>query len=135
MKRGPEAGQGAGVSLANAQAAWGAELPDWVAILAEMADRASQARAGKEIGYSGSVINAVLKRSYNGDLAAVEKAVRGRFMAMTVNCEVLGEIGAHTCLEHQARAKTFSGSSSLRVQLARACKGACPHSRIGRQPL
>ncbi len=80
MKRGPATGAGAGVSMTSAVAAWGEDLPDWVEMLARMADRSSQAAVGREIGYSGSVVNAVLKRSYNGALASVEKTVRGRFM-------------------------------------------------------
>jgi hypothetical protein len=48
---------------------------------------------------------------------------------------VLGEIGAHICLEHQKRARIFSAGSSLRVALARACKGGCPHSRLSRSVL
>ena len=132
MRRGPAAGTGLGVSLSGARAAWGTSLPDWVETLAAMADASSQGKAGRDIGYSGSVVNAVLKGVYNGDLEAVEKAVRGRFMKATVMCPVLGEIAANQCLEHQKRAMQFSAASSLRVQLARACRGGCPHSRIGR---
>lgn len=133
MKRGPETGVGYGLSLANAGESWGADLPDWVVTLAEMADKTSQAAAGRDIGYSGSVVNAVLKRSYKGDLEAVEKAVKGRFMRETVVCPVLGEIGAHICLDHQKRAQSFHSSSSLRVHIARACRSGCPHSRMGRK--
>lgn len=132
MKRGPEEGTGLGVSLSNAEAAWGPDMPDWVRMLAAMADQSSQAQVGRECGYSGSVISAVVKNAYKGDLEAVEKAVRGRFMKEVVACPVLGEIGAHTCLEHQKRAVRFSAGSSLRVAIAKACKGGCPHSRLGR---
>ena len=132
MKRGPQTGSGFGVSMTGATAAWRETMPDWVAMLAEMADAASQAAVGREIGYSGSVVNAVLKATYNGDLGAVEKAVRGRYMKATVLCPVLGEIPANACLEHQKRARTFSAASSIRVAISRACKGNCPHSRLGR---
>lgn len=133
MKRGPQQGQGMGVSLASATAAWGEDMPDWIGLLAELSDQTSQVQVGKEIGYSGSVISSVLKRSYSGDLGAVEKAARGRFMALTVTCPVLGEIAANVCLEHQKRAVRFSHASSHRVQIAKACRGGCPHSRIGRK--
>lgn len=132
MKRGPPAGSAPRVSLANARDSWPEGLPDWLEALARAADRTSQAVAARAIGYSGSVVSSVLKGSYNGDLAAVEKAVRGRFLAATVACPVAGEIGADICLAHQKRAQHFSAGSSFRVEMARACKGGCPHSRIGR---
>lgn len=134
MKRGPQSGSGFGVSLTSATEAWGGDMPDWVHMLAQMADRSSQSAVGKAIGYSPSVVNAVLKRIYNGDMAAVEQAARGRFMAMTVMCPVLGDLAAHKCLDHQKKAVKFSGSSSLRVSLARWCRsGDCPHSRTPRR--
>lgn len=119
-----------GVSAANAAAAWGDAIPDWIVTLAMWCDRSSQNVAGREMSYSGSVVNAVLRKTYKGDLRAIEKAVRGRFMREVVACPVLGEIGAHICLDHQKRAVRFSAGSSLRVALARACKGGCPHSRL-----
>ena len=122
-------------NVLGAREAWGGSLPDWVETLALMSDQSSQRQTEKEIGYSGtgSVVNAVLKASYKGDLAAVEKAVRGRYMRMTVECPVIGDVAANQCLEHQKRAVHFSAGSSLRVALARACRGNCPHSRIGRK--
>lgn len=135
MKRGPQNGAGLGTSMTNATACWGTALPDWVETLARWADQSSQAAVGREINYSDGVVNAVIRNRYTGDLEAVEKAVRGRFMRETVACPVLGDIGAHICLEHQKRAKTFSAGSSMRVALARACKGGCPHSRLPRSVL
>lgn len=122
-------------NVTGARESWGPDIPDWVETLAMMSDQSSQRQAEKEIGYSGtgSVVNAVLKASYKGDLAAVEKAVRGRYMRMTVDCPVIGELAANLCLEHQKRALQFSMGSSHRIALARACRGKCPHSRIGRK--
>ena len=131
MKPGNKGGS-ARVSLANAKASWGDDLPDWVEDMAERADQNSQGQVAKAIGYSGSVVNSVLKRSYNGDFDAVEKAFKGRFQALKVTCPVAGEIGSDICLQHQNRAKTFSAGSSFRVEMARACRGGCPHSRLGR---
>lgn len=135
MKRGPKKGAGTGISAASAAAAWGEAIPDWIVTLAQMCDRSSQAVAAKEIGYSGSVVNAVIRNSYKADIASVEKAVRGRFLREVVACPVLGEIGAHICLEHQKRAVNFSAGSSFRVAIARACRGGCPHSRLTRAAL
>ena len=121
------------VSLRNAREAWGACLPDWVERLAEHADASSQSKVGKRIGYSGSVVNAVLKRRYTGDLGAVEKAVRGALMQDTLMCPVAGEIGGDAWLGHQRRAQgPLQPTSSIRVRLYRMCRsGTCPHSRIG----
>lgn len=135
MKRGPEIGAGFGVSAQAAVTCWGFAMPEWVNMLARMADASSQAQVGKEIGYSGSVVNAVLHNSYIGNLAKVEKAVRGRFMSKTVQCPVLGELAAHTCLQQQKLAGSFSTSSSFRMRMARACKGGCPHSQVGKPQL
>jgi hypothetical protein len=119
--------------MTNAITCWNKALPEWVETLARHADQSSQAAAGRAIGYSDGVVNAVIRNRYNGDLQAVEKAVRGAFMASVVTCPVLGEIGAHICLEHQKRAVTFSAGSSLRVAMAKACRGGCPNSRMGRR--
>lgn len=135
MRRGPEIGAGFGVSANGAATAWGKDMPDWIAMLARMADRSSQTQVGREIGYSGSVVNAVLRNSYKGDLAKVATAVRGRFMSETVTCPVLGEIGAHQCLQHQKLARSFSSGSSLRIRMSKACKGQCPNSQISRPVL
>ena len=125
----------AGTSLSRARTAWGERLPDWVEVLAQQADRTSQGVAGKAMGYSGSVVNAVLGGTYKGSLEAIEKAVRGRFMAQVVDCPILGEIASHICLDHQRKAVNFSMGSSVRVRLARHCKGPCPHSRIGKEQI
>jgi hypothetical protein len=125
----------ADISLQRALAAWGTPLPDWVEALATKSDSSSQNLAGKAVGYSGSVVNAVLAKTYKGDLEAVEKAVRGRFMKQTVACPVLGELASHICLQHQKMAVSFSMGSSFRVRMARACRGVCPNSRIGRPEL
>lgn len=121
-----------GLSRANAEAAWGIGLPDWVGELADYCDAHSQTKAGQRISYSGSAVNSVLKRRYNGDYASVEKAVRGALMQATVECPILGEIGSDACLLHQRKALTFQPTSSMRVQLYKTCRsGGCPHSRMG----
>lgn len=128
MKRGPEAGIRTGTDfLAKAQAAWGADLPDWVEALAEEATRTSGAAAARRIGYSQAVVSHVFARSYTGDLARVADKVRGALMGSTVVCPVLGEIGRDRCLDEQR--KPFSATSSIRSKLFRACRGSCSHAR------
>lgn len=108
--------------------AWGSPVPDWVEALAAEALRTTGAAAAKRIGYSGAVVSQVLRRSYPGDLAAVEERVRGAFMGAVVDCPVLGEIGRDRCLREQDMPCT--GASAMRMRLYHACRSGCPHSRL-----
>lgn len=104
---------------------WGANLPNWVEVLATECDLSNQSTVGKKLGYSGSMVSQVLRKKYKGNLAAVESAVRGNLLQETVNCPVLDSILSSTCLENQR--KPFSASSPQRVQLYHSCNGGCPH--------
>jgi hypothetical protein len=117
--------------LETARAAWGEQIPTWVEALAEEARRTSSAAAATRIGYSAPTVSAVLAKKYRGDLGRVAAKVAGALMGATVDCEVLGEIARDRCLDEQV--KGFSGSSSVRARLFRACRGACPHSRLKRE--
>jgi len=119
------------LATANALAAWGDPLPDWIAALAGECDRTTQKAAGSRIGYSAGVVNAVLKRAYKGDYTAVEQSVRGALMAATVNCPVLGELTTDRCLQQQRQ--PFAAHNPQRIALWRACRTGCAHSRIGRE--
>lgn len=112
-----------------AQAAWSeSPLPEWLLTLAEACDRTSQADVAKQLRYSGTVVNQVLRRKYTGSYAAVEQAVSGAFKAATVRCPVIGDIAAQACLEHQRA--PFAGTNNIRVRLYRACRNGCTHSRL-----
>jgi hypothetical protein len=114
--------------VAKARAAWGDAQPDWVAIVAEEANRTSVKAVADRIGRSSALVSNVIANKYPGDMAAVEELVRGALMGATVACPVLGEIGLLQCLAEQG--KPFSATSSVRSRLYRACRGGCPHSRI-----
>ena len=116
-------------AINRATAGWGAMPPDWVVVLAEECDRTSQRRAAQRIGYSPSAVNQVLSGTYNAGLNAVETAVRGRLMGAAVDCPALGRIGRGDCLDWQAR--PFAAGNRRRVEMYRACRNGCPHSRIG----
>ncbi len=129
--RGPMAGTNSPkLALVNAKEAWGEAVPDWVFMLATACDRTSQNAVAKQLGYSGSVISAVLKHSYIGGYDNVEKTVRGALMAETLDCPVLGDLPQHICLRHQKHAMNGNPTSSMRVQLSRMCRGGCIHSRL-----
>jgi hypothetical protein len=101
--------------------AWGEQISAWQLLLAEMCDKTSQAKIATKLGYSASVISMVLKNKYPGDLKAVETAVQGAFLDVTVECPVLGEIGAHKCISKQ-RARLVA-TSNTNIRLWRACRG------------
>ena len=111
----------------KAQAAWGEQLPDWVAVLAEAADQMGglQAVAGM-IGYSKTAVSLVINSKWKSDLSAVEQAVRGALMDGTVSCPVIGEMALDVCLGHQ-KAPLMSHSPQ-RILFARACLG-CGQAR------
>lgn len=111
-----------------ASAAWGADLPDWVARLAEECRAASQNKVAARMNRSASLVSAVLRNKYAGDLTAVEEIVRGLFFSKTVECPALGEISSATCRDWMQAATRFSNINSERVRMYRACRG-CPRMK------
>lgn len=114
--------------VGKARTAWGAEPPDWVLALAEQCAATNQKQAAKRIGLSDGLVSQVLGNKYPGDVARVAEKVRGALMGVTVTCPVLGDIGRDRCLDEQK--KTFTGTSSVRSRLYRACRSGCPHSLL-----
>lgn len=109
---------------------WGDDAPEWLIVLAEACDRTSQNAVAKRLDYSGSVVSSVINRSYNGNLATVEQAVRGLLLAETLICPVLQKINKKDCLGHQKRARQRLATSSWRVAITRACRNGCIHSHL-----
>jgi hypothetical protein len=130
-RRGPQAGSNSPKqAMATATAAWGNELDEWLIVLATACDRSSQNMVAKKMGYSASVISAVLNKRYQGAYSAVEKTIRGKLMAETLECPILGDLQLDICLAHQKRAVHLNPTSAMRVTLAKACRGGCIHSRL-----
>jgi hypothetical protein len=118
-------------ALGRAIAAWttgGQDVPDWVGALAIACDESSQNAIAKRLDYSPAVVSNVLRRTYSGDLRAVEQAVRGRLMNQKVTCPVVGELDAATCNGHQRA--PWSPHNPQRIQFYRACRAGCPNSRL-----
>lgn len=113
----------------KARTAWGDGAPDWIIALAAECDRTNQRAAATRMDYSAATVSLVLVGRYKGDLTAVEQAVRGAFMKATVDCPVVGELATDTCLKHQRA--SWSPHNPQRIAFYRACRGGCPHSRIG----
>jgi hypothetical protein len=132
MTRGPKTGQfGQAVSVDNVRDHWGEDAPDWIWMLARKCDETSQGAVAKLIGYSAPVISQVIRKAYRADMRAIERAVRGRFMAETVTCPVLGDIALHVCQGWQRKARgPFWATSSHDVKMRKACRNSCPHSQV-----
>jgi len=117
------------MNLNQANASWGESVPDWVVVLAQECDESNQKKVSALLDYSPAVVNTVLKNTYNGDLRAVEQAVRGALLGANVDCPVLGDVPAHHCLTNQRL--PFASTNSQRVRLYKACR-VCQHNRTGR---
>jgi hypothetical protein len=114
--------------LDRAKRAWGDAAPDWVISLAIACDRDSQNAVSKKLGYSAAVVSGVLVKKYPGNLEKIERMVRGTFMRERVDCPVLGDIPASSCVNNQRQA--FSTANRLSVQMQRACP-TCVNSQTG----
>lgn len=119
-------------ALNRAETSWGEALPDWVRFLAEQCDATNQKIVAARICYSPALVNRVLGNKYSeGDLSAVEQAVKGAYLNAKVDCPVLGELAAHVCLEKQRQ--PYAATNAIRVRLYRECRGNCTHSRLRRE--
>lgn len=86
----------------------------------------SQAKVARDLGISVAVVSLLLRDRYPGDVATMSERIRGQYMAETVNCPVMGELGRRHCLDYQGRPLTFTNPQ--RVRLFYACK-VCPNRR------
>lgn len=111
-----------------AAAAWGENIPDWVAELARQCAATSQNKVAKRLNRSASMVSALLHNKYPGDMVAVEEVVRGVFMDATVECPALGTLSSADCRDWMIKARRFSNENSERVRLFKACRG-CPRYR------
>ncbi|MEX0732876.1 MAG: helix-turn-helix transcriptional regulator [Aquisalimonadaceae bacterium] len=102
-------------------------MTDWMETLRRACKEKSQARVAAILGVSSAMISQALKGKYPGSTTTLKQRVEGALMGYTVNCPVLGDIPANTCLDHQRA--PFAATNSQRVRLYRACRNGCPHSR------
>ena len=112
----------------TARTAWGDALPDWVERLASECAATSQNKVAVRLNRSASLISAVLRNKYRGDMASVEDLVRGVFERKRVGCPALGEIRLDVCRDWQVKSRTYSNVNSTRQRMFRACNG-CPKNR------
>lgn len=112
-------------AIETAREAWGAELPDWVEVLALECDRTSQNKAAQRIGYAAAAVSTILRRKYGARTDAIEDTVRGCLMRETLACPALGDIGRDECRKWRRKAGAFQNVNSKHVMMYRACNH-CP---------
>lgn len=115
-------------ALETARASWGNAIPDWVILLAEQCDASSQNKVAVQLSRSASLVSAVLRAKYTGDMLAVEEVVRGVFDRATVDCPSLGTIPSNVCRDWQLKGRSYSNETSVRVRMYRAC-ARCPRTK------
>lgn len=114
--------------VGKAQRCWGEEMPDWIAGLARACKDTSQNKVAKRMGYSGSLISAVLANRYIGDMQRVEEVYRGVFESGTVTCPALGELELDRCHAWRKKSKRLNPANAQNVMMFRACR-QCPQNR------
>ncbi|MCA1909231.1 MAG: transcriptional regulator [Magnetospirillum sp.] len=109
-----------GTATAKARAAWGDDLPDWIAKLAQAIDLSSQNKVAERLDYSPAALSQVINNRYKAPLTGIEQAVRGALMAATVACPIVGELAADTCLANQRA--PYSPHNPSRIAFFTACR-------------
>lgn len=105
----------------------------WLAALQSAVSSSSQAAVARRLRQSDgfpshAVISQVLSGKYQGRTERLQAVVEGVLLSKTVPCPVLGEIGRDQCDDWQT--KPFATSNATRLQVFRACRSGCPHSRL-----
>lgn len=99
---------------------------DRLALLREaVADRGSQAKVGKLLGYSSATVSQALSGTYGGNVEAFLTRVEEVFGKAEIKCPVLGDILYPECVEE--RRKPFTTANPHRVRMFQACR-ACPNN-------
>lgn len=109
---------------------WGAEMPDWIEVLARQCDLSSQADVARRLERSGGMISQVLRGKYAGSMERIEELVRGAYMDATVSCPAMGTMPVDECQNWRLKGRKFSTTNTRSVQMYHACR-ACPRNQKG----
>lgn len=90
-------------NIDRARAAWGADMPGWVQLLARACDATSQREAGERIGKSNAYVSRLLNNRYPGDLAEAEKLIRAAWGGEEVDCPIWGLLPLANCMRYRRR--------------------------------
>jgi len=114
-------------NLQRAQAAWGASMPAWIAMLADACDRTNQTVAAQRLGKSSPYISRILRAQYPGDLDEAEKLVRATFSDERLICPLFGDMALATCMRNRRRPIPRFGANWTHEAFARTCP-TCPNN-------
>ncbi|MEW5745247.1 MAG: hypothetical protein AB1805_07425 [Nitrospirota bacterium] len=98
----------------------------WTDILRREVEAKGPKAVGKEIGYSRATVDLVIKGTYQGDLAKIERIVMKIYGKHgKVLCPVMGEIAPADCATNWKQAKQYGGQSGnpIKLRLFRTCLG------------
>lgn len=113
-------------NFAKAQRAWGADLPEWVSVLARACDTANQREIGSRLDRSSGYISRVINRTYTGSYEEAEQLVRSRLAADRVLCPIWqDEIPLKACMSNRRR--KAPPRTQMHHAYARVCPG-CPNN-------
>jgi hypothetical protein len=112
-------------NISKASDAWGPDMPRWISLLADAADRLGQKAAGAAIGRSGGFVSRVLRNDYPGNLGRSEALTVARFGSASVDCPEFGDIPHESCRSNRRR--KGPPANFLQRRFADACP-TCPHN-------
>lgn len=117
-------------AMSRALAAW-SPLPDWVKSLALAVDNASMRKVAEQIGKSPALVSRILTNSYGARTDEIERMVRARLLADTVDCPLFGPIPLDSCIRH--RRMKGPPHNAVRRAFAATCP-TCPNNTDRREP-
>jgi hypothetical protein len=112
----------------RAIAAWGADMPAWVRLLASACDATSQRIVGERIGRNSSLISRLINRTYTASYDEAEMRVRSAYGAEDMVCPVFGPIPLASCMTNRRR--TGTPRNPVHHQFASVCP-TCPNNTDG----
>lgn len=112
----------------RAVAAWGADMPRWVRLLAIACDQSNQRAVGDRLQKSSGYISRLINRSYAGSYAEAETIVRGAFGDEQVTCPIWDQIPLASCIRNRRR--SGPPRNQAHHAFARTCP-TCPNNTDG----
>ena len=101
-------------NLETAIAAWGADMPDYIRLLATACDRTSQRLVAERLGKSNPYVSRIINRRYAGSYGEAETLIRAAYGADQVDCPLYGEIPLASCVHNRRRKPPFVNSMQHR---------------------
>jgi len=112
----------------HARNAWGISCPDWVLTLAKKCDKLGLQETAKLVAVPDITLSRIIKNQFYGNSSKIQETIEGLFSDLVVECPVLGDIPYSKCIKQQR--SEFSSANSVKIQLYKACRTGCPHSKL-----